>query len=139
VLRREPERKRVFGGESRRGGRVGDGEGGELELRCGRGTERSEAPAASPNRQARGGEQEREMGGGGRLGATWRKENGRERAWRKENGTKRGPRVRWSAAQTAGLGWLQAARLEVAVHTHGGGGLANMGGWQGAGDAVRRG
>jgi hypothetical protein len=46
----------VSGGGRRRGGRVGGGEGGELELRCARGTERSEAPMASPNRWARGGE-----------------------------------------------------------------------------------
>jgi hypothetical protein len=68
----------VSGGGRRRGGRVGGGEGGELELRCARGIERSEASVASPNRWARGGEQEREMGG--RLGAAWRKENRRERA-----------------------------------------------------------
>jgi hypothetical protein len=30
-------------------GRVGGGEGGELELGCGRGTDRSEAPTTSPN------------------------------------------------------------------------------------------
>jgi hypothetical protein len=51
----------------------------ELELGCGRGTERSEVPTTSPNRWAHGGEQGREMGGGGRLSAAWRKENGRER------------------------------------------------------------
>jgi hypothetical protein len=32
----------------------------------------------SSNRRVRGGEREREMGGGGRLGAVWRKGNGRE-------------------------------------------------------------
>jgi hypothetical protein len=55
----------VSGGESRRGGRVGSGEEGELELGRGRGIARSEVPAASSNRRACGGEQEREMGGEG--------------------------------------------------------------------------
>jgi hypothetical protein len=60
-------------------GHVEGGEGGELEVRCGHGTERSELPTASPNRRACEGEQEWEMGRGGRLGAMWSKENGRER------------------------------------------------------------
>jgi hypothetical protein len=69
----------VSGGGSRRSGHVSGGEGGELELWCGHGIERSEAPAASPNRKTRVGEQEREMGGGGGwLCAEWRKENKRE-------------------------------------------------------------
>jgi hypothetical protein len=69
----------VSGGGSRRSGHVGGGEGVVLELWCGHGIERSEAPAASPNRQTREGEQERAMGGGGgRVGAARRKENGRE-------------------------------------------------------------
>jgi hypothetical protein len=54
----------VSGGGSRRGGCVGGGEGGELELGCGRRIERSEASVVSRNRRAREGEQEREMGGG---------------------------------------------------------------------------
>jgi hypothetical protein len=54
VLERELERRGVSGGGSRRGGRVGGGEGGELEL--GRGMEWSEASAPSPNRRVRGGE-----------------------------------------------------------------------------------
>jgi hypothetical protein len=65
---------------------------------------------------------------GGRLGIVWSKENGRER----------GPRAWRLAAQTTGSGWLSAARLEAAVHAHGGGRLVNRGGRRGAGDAVRR-
>jgi hypothetical protein len=72
------------------------GGGGGLELRFGHGIEQSEEPAASPNHRARGGEQERETGGGGRLGVAWRMENGRER----------GPRAQRSAAWTMGSGWL---------------------------------
>jgi hypothetical protein len=69
----------ISSGGSQRCGRIGCGEGEELELR--RGTEQSEASAASPNRWACKGEREREMGGGSRLGcATRRKGNGRERA-----------------------------------------------------------
>jgi hypothetical protein len=57
------------------------GGGGGLELRFGHGIEQSEEPAASPNHRARGGEQERETGGGG--SARCRVEDGkreRERA-----------------------------------------------------------
>jgi hypothetical protein len=68
----------VSGGGSRRGGRVGGGEGGELELGRGRRTKQSEALESSPNRRVRG-ESREGNGGGGRLGATRRKENGRER------------------------------------------------------------
>jgi hypothetical protein len=73
-------------------------------------------------------ENEREMGGGGRLGAAWRKENGRER----------GPRAWRSATRTAGLGWLWLTRSEAAVRGHGGSRLANRGGQRGTCDAVRR-
>jgi hypothetical protein len=68
----------VSGGESRRGGRVGSGEEGELELGRGRGIARSEVPAASSNRRACGGEQEREMGGRG-LAQSHMEEGKRER------------------------------------------------------------
>jgi hypothetical protein len=54
ALGRKPERRGVSGGGSRRGTRVGGGEGGELKLGLGRGTERSEALASSPNRRACG-------------------------------------------------------------------------------------
>jgi hypothetical protein len=57
----------VSGGRSRRGGRVGIGERGELKLWRGRGPERSDAPTASSNRRARGGEREKEMGRGSAL------------------------------------------------------------------------
>jgi hypothetical protein len=117
----------VSGGGSWRGGRVGGGEGGVLELRCGHRTERSEALMASPNQWACEGEQEREMGG--QLGAAWRKENGRDR----------GPPVQQSTAQTTGSGWLRVARSEATACTCGGGGLANRGAWRGVGDVVRRG
>jgi hypothetical protein len=55
---REEEGSPVAG--TARGGHVGSGEGEELERR----TEWSEAPVASPNRWARGGVREREIGGG---------------------------------------------------------------------------
>jgi hypothetical protein len=62
----------------------------------------------------RAGRAEREIGEGGRLDATRRKENGRKR------GAGRG-----TTAWTVGSGWLQEARSEVAARAHGGGGLAN--------------
>jgi hypothetical protein len=87
----------------------------------------SEVPVSSPNRRVRQ-RAEREMGGGGWLGATRRKENGREGGGEARHGT---------AAQSVGSGWLQVARSEVTACARGGGGLANRGGQQGAGDAVQ--
>jgi hypothetical protein len=72
----------------------------------------------------RAGRAEREIGEGGRLDATRRKENGRKR------GAGRG-----TTAWTVGSGWLQEARSEVAARAHGGGGLANRGGRWGMGGA----
>jgi hypothetical protein len=54
----------VSGGGSRLGRHVGGGEGGELELRCGRGTEQSEAPATSPYQRAHGENKRGKWGGG---------------------------------------------------------------------------
>jgi hypothetical protein len=109
----------VASGGSRRARRIGGGEGGELELRLGCGTERSEAPASSPNRRARRKSKEGNGGRGGQLGRATR--------WR-EIERKRG----------AGVGpeWLWGARSEAAACTHGGGRLANRGGRCGAGDAT---
>jgi hypothetical protein len=84
---------------------------------------------ASPNWRAHEGEQEREMGGG---------VSSVPRAGRKMRERESGPRARQLAAQTIGSGWLQAAQSEATVRAHSGGGLANKGGWRGAGDAVRR-
>jgi hypothetical protein len=86
----------LSGGGSQRGGRIGDGEGGELELERGCGTEWSEASAASPSQRARGG-RTRE-GNGGRGSARCRVE---ERKWERE----RWPRARWSGARGEGRGW----------------------------------
>jgi hypothetical protein len=91
----------------------------ELELGRGRGTRRSEAPASSPNRQARGGEPERKMEGGS---AQCRVEDGK---WERE--------MALGAARQCGLwgsGWLWVARAEVVAHTRGGGELMNKGGWR---------
>jgi hypothetical protein len=52
----------IFGGGSRRGGRVGGREGEEVEL--GRATERSEAPTTSPNQWVHGGRMREKWGVG---------------------------------------------------------------------------
>jgi hypothetical protein len=81
----------VSGGGSRRDWRVGGGEGGELKLRCGRGTERSEAPVASPN----GGRVGRTREGNGGVGSVLR--GGRKTGEREgpgRGGWQRGPRGR---------------------------------------------
>jgi hypothetical protein len=76
-------------------GHVEGGEGGELEVRCGHGTKRSELPAASPNRRAREGEQEWEMGAGvGSVPCGVRKMGEREREGPRHGGRQRGPRGR---------------------------------------------
>jgi hypothetical protein len=88
------------------------------------GSSSSGAPASFPNRWASRESGEGNGGGGVQLGAARRKENGRERV---------GP-GRGTTARTVGSGWLRAVRSEAAAHAHGGGGLANRGGWQGAAD-----
>jgi hypothetical protein len=70
----------ISSGGSRRGGRVGGGEGGELELGLGRGTERSEAPASSPNRWARGESRRGNGGGSARACLAMEGERGKEGA-----------------------------------------------------------
>jgi hypothetical protein len=88
------ERGGVSSGRSRRGGRVGGGEGGELELGCGRRTKQSEASVASPNQRAREGEPERERGvgsvpcGGRKTGEREGPEHGdRQRGLRGQDGS----------------------------------------------------
>jgi hypothetical protein len=61
---------------------------------------------------------------------------GRATRWREKDGEKG---AAWVGSRTARSRWLWALLWEAAARAHSRGGLANMGGWCGAGDAGRRG
>jgi hypothetical protein len=115
----------ISGGRSQRVGCIRGKEGGELELRLGRGTEQSEAPACSPNRRARG----ESRGGNGGVGSGVPHGGGRKG----ERGGRCGV-----GSQTMGSEWLWVVRSEVTACAREGGGLTNRGKRRGTGDAADR-
>jgi hypothetical protein len=118
----------VSGGRSRLGRHVGGGEGGELELRCGRGTEQSEAPATSPYQRARGENKRGKWGGGSARCCV------EEGKWERE----RAPDAVVGSADH-GVRMAPGGTVRCGTRARGGGRLVNRGGRRGVLDVVRRG
>jgi hypothetical protein len=76
------------------------------------------------------------FGRGGRRLLKWRQGRGVGPGVPRGRGRRRGGHRRWVSSRTTGSRWLRVALSEAAACAHGGGELANGGGWWGAADAV---